>query len=404
MKNSGSTSILFFTLFLDLLGYGLIIPLLPDYSRTLGATATMVGIITALYSFAQFVFGPILGTWSDRVGRRPVLLVTIGLSVVSYILFGAFTSLVVVILSRLLSGAASGNISVAQAYITDITPPEGRTKALGLIGTALGLGFIVGPPLGGAIKQYFGMEWVGYTAAALSLLNFALAFVRLPESLSESPSDNSSQKTLQRGIMFLDLQTFRKIQSSPQLSRLFAVYFLFMLGFTFLTITSVLMWKDKFGLAELHIGYTFALIGIISGVIQGIIGKLSARFSEKTLLTAGLIAMSCGIVAMPFVAAEQFLTLEIPLIVLFALGYALVLPTGASLVTQSIERRESGAVLGQYQSTAALARIIGPIAAASLYSIRMEYPFVAGGVILLLALPLSIAIMQPANAPQREEL
>lgn len=389
MSTKSSNSVLFLTLFLDLMGYGLIIPLLPDYSRSLGATATLIGIITASYSLAQFIAAPILGSLSDKYGRKPLLLITIGISIISYIIFGLFSSLYIIILSRLLAGAASGNISVAQAYITDVTTPERRTKALGMIGAALGLGFIFGPPIGGAIKQYFGIEWVGYVAALLAIFNLILAFIRLPESLTI--------KIDSRKITFIDVQILRKVFASLQLKNLFTTYFLFMLGFTFLTITGVLMWKDRFGLKDSQIGYTFASIGIVTGVIQGFIGKLSTKFSEKKLLVFGLILMAIAITIMPLVPGDKFLLIEMPLIIVFATGYALVLPTGVSLVTQSIEQNDSGIILGQYQSTAALARIIGPIVAASLYGFSQSLPFIIGGAILIFSLFFAVRVKQSTH-------
>jgi MFS transporter, DHA1 family, tetracycline resistance protein len=386
MSTKSSNSILFLTLFLDLMGYGLIIPLLPDYTRSLGATATLIGIITASYSLTQFIASPILGSLSDKYGRKPLLLITIAISMISYIIFGLFSSLYLLLFSRLLAGAASGNISVAQAYLTDTTPPEKRTKALGMIGAALGLGFIFGPPIGGAVKQYLGIEWVGYVAALLAALNLISALIWLPESLTS--------KIESRKITFIDVEILRKIFASLPLKNLFTTYFLFMLGFTFLTITGVLMWKDRFGLDDAQIGYTFALIGIITAVIQALIGKLSAKYSEKKLLIFGLIIMAIAITIMPLVPANSFLVMEIPLIIVFAMGYALVLPTGASLVTQSIEQKDSGTVLGQYQSTAALARIIGPIIAASLYGFSQSLPFLIGGAILIFSLFFAMRVNQ----------
>ncbi len=387
MSTKSHNSVLFLTLFLDLLGYELIIPLLPDYTRSLGASATLIGIITASYSLAQFIAAPILGSLSDKYGRKPLLLITIAISIVSYLIFGFFSSLYIILFSRLLAGAASGNISVAQAYITDVTPVEKRTKALGIIGAALGLGFIFGPPIGGAVKQYLGIAWVGYLAASLAVVNLILAFIKLPESLTT--------KIDSRKITFIDFHILKKVFSSVQLKNLFTTYFLFMLGFTFLTITGVLIWKDRFGLSDAKIGYTFALIGIVTGLIQGMIGKLSAKFSEKKLLVFGLLLMAISIGVMPLVPAENFLSIEMPLIIVFAIGYALALPTGASLVTQFTEQKDLGIILGQYQSTAAFARIIGPIAASSLYGFSHSIPFLVGSAILILSMAFAARIKNP---------
>jgi MFS transporter, DHA1 family, tetracycline resistance protein len=383
-----STGIIFLTIFLDLLGYGLVIPLLPNFARTLGASALVIGVVLAVYSFAQFIFGPVLGSLSDRFGRRPVLLCTIAVSVVAYLLFGISTTLVFLLISRTLAGCAAGNLSVAQAYIVDVTPPENRAKALGLVGAALGLGFIFGPPIGGAVKEYLGMNWVGYVGAILAGINFIVAFFALSESHQGSRPDSP--------IRFLDTAVLQSVRESPQLSRLFGVFFLFTLAFTFLQITGALLWRDRFALSDAQIGYTFALIGVVSAVVQtGLIGLLVPRFGERNLLLFGLLCMAIGILLMPFVAPNQFLPWEALLIVVFGFGYALVIPTGTALVSRDANSSSQGQMLGQYQSIGALARIIGPLAAGALYGWRIESPYLVGGVVMVIALAASVGIEKP---------
>ena len=395
MNPKKSLGILFFTIFLDLMGYGLIIPLLPDYARSLGASALLVGVVAAAYSVTQFLFGPVLGSLSDRFGRRPVLLFTIALNVVAYFLFGLAHTLPLLLASRLLAGAASGNLSVAQAYITDTTPPEGRAKALGLIGAALGLGFIFGPPIGGVVKLYLGIEWVGYVAALLAALNLLLALVRLPESLPVADTARAA-----RPVRFFDGAALAAVGRSPQLLRLFGVYFLFTLAFALLAVSGALLWKDRFGLNAAQVGYTFAGIGVVTAVVQGgLLGRLVPRFGERRLLVVGLLLMALGFVPMPFVAPGAFGTAEVALIAVFALGYALVLPTGTALVSRSVGQAEQGQLLGQYQSTAALARIAGPVLGATLYGWHLETPYLVGGGLMLLTWLLAQGIRQPAAEP-----
>ena len=397
MTPKKSLSILFFTIFLDLMGYGLIIPLLPDYVRSLGASALLVGVVAAAYSVTQFLFGPVLGSLSDRFGRRPVLLGTIALNVVAYYVFGLAHTLPLLLASRLLAGAASGNLSVAQAYITDLTPPEGRAKALGLVGAALGLGFIFGPPVGGVVKFYLGIEWVGYVAALLAALNLLLALVRLPES---RPAARPV-----RPVRFFDAAALAAVGRSSQLRRLFGMYFLFTLAFALLTVSGALLWKDRFGLNDAQIGYTFAFIGVVTAFVQlGLLGRLVPRFGERRLLLTGLLLMAVGFVPMPFVAPGAFGSGELLLIAVFGFGYALVLPTGAALVSRAVGPAEQGQLLGQYQSVAALARIVGPVIGASLYGWRLEAPYVVGGGLMLLTWLMAQAIRQPAALPEATPL
>lgn len=386
--------ILFLTIFLDLMGYGLIIPLLPNYARSLGASAVLIGVVAAAYSMTQFAFGPVLGSLSDRYGRRPVLLFTIALTIGAYLLFGLATALPLLLVSRLLAGLASGNLSVAQAYITDITPPEGRAKALGMIGAALGLGFIFGPPVGGVVRFYLGIEWVGYVAAGLAALNLVLALIRLPESLEKTHAG--------RPIRFVDPAALVTVGRSPQLSRLFVVYFLFTLAFAILTVTGALLWRDRFALNDAQIGYTFAGIGVITAVVQlGLLGKLVTRFGERSLMLTGLALMAVGLAPMPFVPGSAFLTGEVALIFLFAVGYALVLPTGTALVSRALTPAPQGQMLGQYQSMAALARILGPILGGALYGWQIGTTYLIGGAIMVVSLLLAQGIQQPGPGSGR---
>ena len=224
-----------------------------------------------------------------------------------------------------------------------------------MIGAALGLGFIFGPPVGGVVRFYLGIEWVGYVAAGLAALNLVLALIRLPESLEKTHAG--------RPIRFVDPAALAAVGRSPQLSRLFVVYFLFTLAFAILTVTGALLWRDRFALNDAQIGYTFAGIGVITAVVQlGLLGKLVARFGERSLMLTGLALMAVGLAPMPFVPESAFLTGEVALH--FSLCGRLragVADSGTALVSRALTPAEQGQMLGQYQSTAALARILGPI-------------------------------------------
>ena len=229
-------------------------------------------------------------------------------------------------------------------------------------------------------------------AALLAALNLLLALVRLPESLPVADTARAA-----RPVRFFDGAALAPVGRSPQLLRLFGVYFLFTLAFALLAVSGALLWKDRFGLNAAQVGYTFAGIGVVTAVVQGgLLGRLVPRFGERRLLVVGLLLMALGFAPMPFVAPGAFGTAEVALIAVFALGYALVLPTGTALVSRSVGQAEQGQLLGQYQSTAALARIAGPVLGATLYGWHLETPYLVGGGLMLLTWLLAQGIRQPA--------
>jgi multidrug resistance protein len=397
MRRSAS-AILFLTIFIDLLGYGVVIPLLPAYARDFGASALTIGLLVASYSAMQFLFSPILGGLSDRLGRRPVLLATIAINVAGSLILGLSASLAVLFVARLVAGIAAANLAVAQAYLSDVTPPAQRSKAFGMIGAATGLGFVFGPPLGGLIASNFGLPTVGYAVAGLCLLNLALAFFRLPETRDAALTEGERP--------LLDRSAFRTVVASPALARLFGVYFLFIAGFAVLTVVGALLWIDRFALAEGQVGYTFGLIGIVMALVQGLIGRMTARFGEQHTMVAGLALMTVSLAVMPLVAPASFVPVELMAIALFAVGYALALPTGTALVALAVGAGRQGQILGQYQSVGALARIVGPLIGGAAYQLGQPVPFFIGTALMALALVLAATLRlagQPAQQPAGAE-
>lgn len=370
-------SILFLTVFLDLLGYGIVIPLLPEFARSFGASAALVGLLIAGYSLAQFIGSPILGGLSDRIGRRPVLLATITINAASFVLFALTQSLILLFAARLVSGFAAGNLAVAQAYLSDVTPPERRAKAFGMIGAATGLGFVFGPPIGGFITQHYGVSAVGWFVAGLCLLNLALAAARLPETRVPGGS---------RGPNPFSPEAMRRITRSPVLSRMFLTYVLFISGFAVLTVVGALLWIDRFALTEAQVGYTFGIVGIVMALTQVVVGPLVARTGEKRLLLTGLLLMAIALAAMPVVPPALFIPLQVMAIAAFAVGYAFAQPTGTAIVAGGVEASDQGQVLGQYQAVAALGRIVGPLLGGVAYQITPALPFFIGSGLILLAL------------------
>ena len=369
-------SVLFLTVFIDLLGYGVVIPLLPEFARNIGATALMVGVVVASYSAMQFVCAPVLGGLSDRFGRRPVLLATIALNGAAYVMFGFVESVGLLLLSRMLAGTGGANLAVAQAYLSDITPPAERTKAFGMIGAALGLGFVFGPPLGGFITAHFGGSAVGWFIAGLCAVNFVSAFFILPETRQPQQGGEHSAPPL---------SVKQVIKGSPAISKLFLAYFFFTTGFGILTVVGSLLWIDRFGLSASQVGLAFGLIGATMVVVQTLVGKIVAVLTTPTTLVMGLALMAASMGGMPFVPARAFVPVVIVMIVAFSMGYALALPTGTAMVADRTDASVQGKVLGLYQATGSLARVIGPLMGGAAYAVGPDVPFVIGGLLLALA-------------------
>lgn len=370
-------SILFFTVFLDLVGFGLVIPVLPIYAEDLGAAALTIGLIEASFSAAQFYFAPFWGALSDRIGRRPVLLISIAVMMVSYLILANASTLLLLFLARSVAGIGAANVSIANAYVSDISPVHKRAKNFGIIGAAMGLGFIFGPPLGGMLKDFYGMDGVGYAAAGLSLLNLVLAWLLLPES--------SSERNTKRKLFTTPLREFRSVFPRVTLRSLLLTHLIFMGAFSMLQMTASLLWKNRYMLREVEIGYTFGFIGICIVIIQGLLlGRLSAVVGERNLFVAGNFMMAIGLISMPYVPVEVFVPIGLIGLVFIAFGSAFFTPTISSLLTQSAGDDEQGKVLGLMQAMGSLGRVAGPITGGFFYGIAYYLPFtVAAGIMLI---------------------
>ena len=369
--------VLFLTVFIDLLGFGLVIPILPNYIRDLMGSEVWVGFAIALFSIMQFLSTPFLGGLSDRIGRRPVLLMTLVANSLGYLLLGFSEGIVLLFIARMISGMASGNISVAQAYLIDVTPPERRSGALGLIGAAFGLGFIFGPPAGGLIMGYFGFAYVGWFAACLCLLNFLLAYFILKESIP--------QKTPDAPLKLIPVSDYREAFKDRLVLRIFLINFLYVGAFFLFQVCSTLFWEEHFGLNEQQRGYAFAFLGISTAVVQGLlIRRLSARFGDERLLIAGNIGMAVILLGLGLVPPGLFLLLELPLIALMAIVNGPVGPSSLALLSRETDPLKQGKIVGLYQSFGSLARVVGPIVGTSLYATHYLIPFFTASVLLLL--------------------
>jgi multidrug resistance protein len=355
--------VIFTTVFIDLVGFGIVIPVLPFYAEgtIFNATPRTVGLLFASYSVMQLIFSPILGRLSDKYGRRPVLLISIIGTGIGFLILGFANTLWLLFAGRILDGITGGNISTAQAYIADVTTKEDRAKGMGLVGAAFGLGFIFGPAIGGILSRW-GIHVPFFFAAALCFANAILLYFTLPETVTKDhPARVSAAGG--RGLS----QLIRSL-SQPRLGFVLVIYFLFIVAFSIMTTSFSLYTMFRFGYDAQHTGYLFAYVGLIAVIVQGgLIGKLVKRFGEIPLVIIGALCFAFSLFAVPFVGphAGGLLGLLIGGGV-FSLGNSLATPALTSLASKSPGPAEQGTVLGVTQSVASLARAVGPSIAAVL--------------------------------------
>jgi multidrug resistance protein len=377
-----SVLIIFLTVFIDLVGFGIVLPLLPIYNRDLGASGFLIGVIQASFSAMQFLFAPAWGRLSDRIGRRPVLLVSTAGATLSYVVFAIgcglphSTALWVLLASRILAGICGANITVAQAYIADITPPGERSKRMGLIGMAFGLGFVFGPPLGALGVHLLGLRGPGYIAAGLCAANFILALVILPESWKPSSDHVAGRPHLDQWLHTL---------AHPKIGLLVAVFFLATFCFASFETTLGLLISKNFHLDVLThqdmklSGYLIAYCGVIGAVVQGgMIGRLVKRSGEARVIANSLFLLAVSLAPLPFVHGRGVVAWGLLLLVLAVLAIAssLTRPPVFGLISNLTPPGEQGATIGVAQSAGSLARILAPIFAATLLDFQPALPYI----------------------------
>jgi len=374
--------IIFLTVFLDLIGFGIVLPLLPFYASELGATPLIVGLIIGSYSAMQFLFSPVWGALSDRHGRRPLLILGLFGSAISYIVFGLANTIAVLLVSRVIAGIMGANIPVAQAYIADTTTAEKRARGMGLIGAAFGLGFIFGPALGGFLSRW-GYGVPGFVAAGLSFLAAGSAVFLLPESL---PPEKRARTTGHGGLDAFAARgrAARKVFGDRRLRDPIVAFFLGTMGFAGFTTTFPLFLDRPLGLDAAHAGAMFAVVGTISAMMQGMaIGPLVERRGEKTIGAVGGLLLGSGLAVMGLLRTTPVtLTMLVPV----GIGWGMLAPSIQSLISRRAHAREQGEVLGVNQSASAVARVIGPVAAGWAFgALGPGLGFLAGGGLILAA-------------------
>jgi DHA1 family tetracycline resistance protein-like MFS transporter len=374
---------IFFIIFIDLVGFGLVIPLLPFYALRFGATAPEVTWLLAAYSLAQLVAAPVWGRLSDRVGRRPVLISSMAAAALAYVWLGAATQLWMLFAARALAGACAGNIAAAQAYIADVTTPENRAHGMGMIGAAFGLGFIFGPALGGFLAgsnlATADLQTPAWVAAGLSFLALCGVLLVLRESLP------AERRGLAPGA-----QRWRSMLGAlrrPVLSRLIAIFFLVTLAFAAMESIFALWALRQLDWGPEKVGYVFAYLGLLSAIMQGgLTRRLTKRYGEEPLLTWGLALLAIGLVVVPF-------SRELPMLAaafaFLAIGLGLSQPALNSLISRCAGSNEQGQVLGVTRSVGSLARVIGPPMAGYLFAyIGHSSPYFWAAVLVVGALAL----------------
>jgi MFS transporter, DHA1 family, tetracycline resistance protein len=370
--------ILFAIVLTDLIGFGVVIPLLPFYGEHFGASPLLVTLLMATYSLFQLFAAPFWGGLSDRRGRRPILLISLAGSVAAYLWLGLADALWMLFAARAIQGACAGNIAAAQAYIADVTTPENRAKGMGMIGAAFGIGFIIGPALGGLLAGADpaapDVAAPAFLGAGLSALAFLGTVLFLKESLPEG-----MRGTLRGGRIGAAARSLRR----PALRLLLLLFFMIVFAFAGMETTFALWASRQFGWGAAQVGYVLTYVGVLSAVVQGgLIGRLAKRFGEEQVLITGTGAVLLGLLAIPFSATPAILLVASALL---AIGMGMTQPSLNSLISRRAAAHEQGEVMGVAQSFGSLARILGPAFAGFLFAgYGRNAPYFAGALLMLL--------------------
>lgn len=397
-KTRNQLALIFLTIFIDMVGFGIVIPVLPRYAEHYGATAIQNGLLIASFSFAQFFASPLLGKLSDRVGRKPVIFVSIVGTAFGFFLMGTAQTLAMLFVARIIDGIAGGNIGAAQAYIADVTPREKRSRAMGLIGAAFGLGFVFGPAIGGWMSAHFGFQSPMLLAGGMAVVNALLILLFLPESLPPERRGHQSDASIFEVLQHCDRRVYTAVT---------ATYFFVITGFSMMTFVFALFVWHRFGLDEKATGNIFAMVGMIGVLIQGgLIGRLVKGLGEARLATLGALVLCVSLLALPLCGGMTGLLI---LSAGVAVGNSLMMPCLMGLASQSVDQNWQGRALGLLQSAGSLARWVGPAVAGLLLSLDVgrakefyaRTPLWTGAV--LVGLSLVITLFLPRARPALED-
>ena len=373
-----SLLVIFLSVFIDLIGFGIVMPLLPIYSREFNAPGYLIGLIMASFSVMQFLFAPVWGALSDRIGRRPVILISNAGSAISYALFaiastmGGQNGLLLILVSRIFAGICGANLSVASAYIADVTPVEKRSRGMALIGVAFGLGFIFGPAFGSFSASQWGLAGPGWAAAVICAVNVLIGFVVLRES--RRPDSESAAKRPRFGQLAHTL-------AQPTVGLLIALYFLAIFCFAAFETTFGLLVKPL-GYDEKNVGYLIAFCGFVTALVQGAVHRLVKMFGERRVIPGSLMIAGVGLLMLPFVTSKAGILIGLAVL---AIGSGVNRAPTLGLLSILTPPNEQGATLGVAQSAGSLARILAPIFAGSVFDLSRSAPYVICAAIAVLA-------------------
>jgi MFS transporter, DHA1 family, tetracycline resistance protein len=344
---------IFLVVFVDLLGFGIILPLLPFYAEALGASEVLVGLLLMTYAGAQLIGAPVMGSLSDRFGRRPLLILSQVGTVAGFLMLGLASALPMLFLARLVGGIMAGNITVAQAYISDVTDETNRARGLALIGAAFGLGFILGPVIGGLLAE-FGFHVPALAAAGVALLSLVLTAILVPEPPQR-------RATASRGGPLALAQATLELSRRPRLRPTYLTGFLSALGLICFQSSFALYSERRYGFGPRETGLLLAYVGVVTVVLQiGFTGRLVRRFGEERLVLAGTVLLYFSLLVTALAVVWQLLLVSLLLV---ALGSGLLNPNLQSLLTRASGADERGQVLGVFTSLDSLARVLAPLPA-----------------------------------------
>ena len=389
MKNRSALTLIFTTVFIDLLGFGILIPILPTFAtKVLKVDETAIGIAIAVYSFVQFFFNSYFGELSDKHGRKPVIVICLLLNALGYIIFALTNTYFILIVSRVIGGIGGSSIGVAQAYIADITTKEDRSKGMGMIGAAFGLGFVFGPLIGGILSK-FGYEVTGFAAAGFSFMAFLVTIFLLPESNVNRELAQSRKRKL------FDVSAVKKVFKKKDLGLLVTLFFILTFSVANIYGTFALLGYEVYHFTDLQNGYMLGIVGIASAIVQGGLIRVVTRYIRETkIVVFGSFLMMVGLGLLPYGGSFAGLTI---IVIVMAVGMGFLQPTLLSLISEVTSETEQGITLGLNQSFSAFARVLGPLWGGFAFEfLGYAFPFLTGAFFTLFIVLLTIFYLPKA--------